>query len=606
MITRTIFLSYCLSIFSLLSAQETDSFCGWTVEGGQRWQINGTTWDCRIITYGVDLYCLPDNFVDNSGDFPGKIDAAVSGAVNAWNAVQAGVRLVPTSCDPDILITCKDLTPGEAGEWNYPKVSINDDINEWGYSTRLPCVDLPPTENDRTIDLQFLLTHELGHALGFAHDDCCGNIMQSGGAVLGPLAGIPACPDQRELAQDDIEGLLEFYPPFTIEREAPIDCGDVERFSFPIESLGTACTINSMAWGVNPPYQILSGQGTSEIEVGIIECSNEPINVRFMINSDCYNVSFRETFERDTDYCCDDIYVFGGALSSCCFGDITNLAVSTADIVAMGCDPTEIDFEWNLPQGFIIHPNYDPNSPYIGVYMVFNCGVCNPSAAISVTMTAPCLEKPVTYTKSVVSCCEAPDPGAITITPVLNRVSGCLSLELETENRICDHVLWTVSSADNVLNQPDRPVDGDRWDLECLPCDEVGKVYHITLEFVSDCGNTTRNFSIEIDDDDCVGRKFVVGADLDGSTPGGRQPGVPTETVLYPNPAHDYVIVGDPFMDGTTFTFEIYDLSGQLISDQITYPYETIDIAGLVPGMYLVRMTSFEDNSVIFEKLIVD
>ncbi|MEO0876463.1 MAG: T9SS type A sorting domain-containing protein, partial [Bacteroidota bacterium] len=81
---------------------------------------------------------------------------------------------------------------------------------------------------------------------------------------------------------------------------------------------------------------------------------------------------------------------------------------------------------------------------------------------------------------------------------------------------------------------------------------------------------------------------------------------VPTETVLYPNPAHDYVIVGDPFMDGTTFTFEIYDLSGQLISDQITYPYETIDIAGLVPGMYLVRMTSFEDNSVIFEKLIVD
>ena len=606
MITRALFLYCCLFTFSFAQAQETSTFCGWGDEG-QRWTLNGTSWDCRIVTYKVDLYCLPDNFVDGSQNVPAKITEAVSGAVNAWNAAEAGIRLVPTSCDPDIWITCADLPPSIAGRWSFPNVMINDDLNEWGYSTNHPCVDLPPTENDRTIDLQFLLTHEIGHALGFGHESCCGSIMRSGGDVLPPLEGIPACPDQRELAQDDIDGMLETYPALTIERETPIDCGDVERFSFPVDSLGSGCVLNGMTWSVNPPYEILSGQGTPEIEVGIIECTDEPIRVRLMINSDCYNVGYRETFTRDTDYCCDDIIVFGGALSSCCYGDITNLAVSIADIVAMGCDPSEIDYQWNLPPGFIIHPSYNPNSSYIGVYMVYNCGVCNPSAAISVTMTAPCLPEPITKTKSVVSCCEAPDPGATSITPVLNRASGCLSLELETENRICDHVLWNVSSAGTVLGDPDQAIEEDRWDLECLPCDEPGKVYNITLEFVSDCGSTYRHFTIVLDEKACDGKIVILGGDLDEEdNPGGRRPVVPAGTVLYPNPASDYVIVTNPFLEEESFTFEIYDLSGKLISNRVAYPYEVVDIANLIPGMYLVRMTSFEDNSVVFEKLIVD
>jgi len=72
------------------------------------------------------------------------------------------------------------------------------------------------TANPHAYDLQSLLTHELGHALGFSHSAVWGAMMYPYAPALGTFKGTRPTPQQPDvlLADDDRTGLRAAYPAF--------------------------------------------------------------------------------------------------------------------------------------------------------------------------------------------------------------------------------------------------------------------------------------------------------------------------------------------------------------------------------------------------------
>jgi len=143
------------------------------------------------------------------------------------------------------------LYEGNAGIWQIAETDIylNAEEFEWRAGG-----------DDARTDVQAVLTHELGHALGLLHP--CESDGSDGAPVCGQGGDVEAeatmyplySPDQASLATDDVEGLCSLYP---VATDA---CGECGRFETCIEGqcrvvcAEQVCDVGSLCghWGCVP------------------------------------------------------------------------------------------------------------------------------------------------------------------------------------------------------------------------------------------------------------------------------------------------------------------------------------------------------------------
>jgi hypothetical protein len=79
-------------------------------------------------------------------------------------------------------------------------------------------------------------------------------------------------------------------------------------------------------------------------------------------------------------------------------------------------------------------------------------------------------------------------------------------------------------------------------------------------------------------------------------------PGIFDETLIYPNPASDKLIIrSGKIIDGEV---SILNLKGELLIYKTLSRVTEIDISGLYPGVYIVKITSEDSHSTSTMKLL--
>ncbi len=174
-----------------------------------------------IVNYVRNGYWLPDRqatWTYNAGGKPAGLTgefAAVRAAAATWNAAGADFRFgdgAESGADtgacangadgrntvgwgaldgPLLAVTCS-LFRNEGGELN---VETEFDIRidpEWGWTVAAPA----------NMDLQSVVLHEFGHALGLGHAPNSATVM---------FADYPPATEKRTLTQDDLDGLFGLY-----------------------------------------------------------------------------------------------------------------------------------------------------------------------------------------------------------------------------------------------------------------------------------------------------------------------------------------------------------------------------------------------------------
>jgi hypothetical protein len=77
---------------------------------------------------------------------------------------------------------------------------------------------------------------------------------------------------------------------------------------------------------------------------------------------------------------------------------------------------------------------------------------------------------------------------------------------------------------------------------------------------------------------------------------------VESNTMIYPNPAQDYFVVNTR-ENITISSVEVFNMTGALVSSEfgINAMSRQINVAGLTPGLYLLRVTT--DSGIVTRKL---
>jgi hypothetical protein len=213
------------------------------------YSTEGTKWASQPITWSFAQYNFPGDpqFSDVVGP---QYQSAVEQAVQAWSAA-SGLDLVQMQDTPyasqqaDIRIGFSDLntqSTGEVGDTSYhymdgqngsPNTFIPDTIVQLEDPTQDPLIAQPNGQfqyQGFTADLQQVVEHEFGHALGLGHSS-------DPNAVMYPFAG----PNNTSLDASDYQGIQSIYggtpaPAATATGTTQADTAIPKPFSF--EDLG--------------------------------------------------------------------------------------------------------------------------------------------------------------------------------------------------------------------------------------------------------------------------------------------------------------------------------------------------------------------------------
>jgi hypothetical protein len=183
-------------------------------------------WSSNCVTFSIQKDAAP-----SAGVSYADIEASIKRAFVAWTKADCGgkspsLRLTlsePVSCDAseynskaknaNVIVFREDEWPYEGAEdaLGLTRVRFDTDVNVgelFDTDIELNAVSEPlavgePKANE--VDLDSLVTHELGHALGLAHSLDSGSTM---------LAGYTkGTRNARTLGDDDVAGVCETYPP---------------------------------------------------------------------------------------------------------------------------------------------------------------------------------------------------------------------------------------------------------------------------------------------------------------------------------------------------------------------------------------------------------
>ncbi|HMT54816.1 MAG TPA: matrixin family metalloprotease [Saprospiraceae bacterium] len=299
------------SIFSQISVPYGDDAIGDNNNPNlEEFVVHGNNWDCRYLTY---------TFVNGTGDIAGvQEEDAVRRAMVSWSAV-ANINFIEVcnEVDADLRISWEVGNHGDGSPFDngggangnvlahafFPPPNSGllagdlhfDDFENWRI-------------NGNDFDLETVALHELGHSLGLRHTPVNNSVMEA------VYEGV-----RRNLTQDDIDGMVSIYGVQT----NPIIGADMlcNEGSYSLIEFNCLNPIIDITWETTGGINIISGQGTGQITVGIGANSGNG-SIIAILNSGCGELRF----ERSIRYfdcikfneCCPPGSSFDGA--NCYYG----------------------------------------------------------------------------------------------------------------------------------------------------------------------------------------------------------------------------------------------------------------------------------------------